>query len=31
LIRPLLADAVDQGAPVTITERDVRLHRLPIG
>lgn len=28
---PLIADAVDQGAMVTITERDVRLHRLPIG
>ena len=28
---PLIADAVDQGAMVTITERNVRLHRLPIG
>jgi predicted nuclease of predicted toxin-antitoxin system len=28
---PLIADSVDHGAMVTITERNVRLHRLPIG
>ena len=28
---PLIVDAVDQGAMVTVTDRHVRLHRLPIG
>ncbi len=28
---PVIGDALDQGAMATITERNVRLHRLPIG
>mgnify|MGYP000959155675 CR=1 FL=1 len=28
---PMIGDALDRGAMATITERDIRLHRLPIG
>lgn len=28
---PMVGDALDRGAMATITERDLRLHRLPIG
>ena len=28
---PMIGEAPDRGAMATITERDIRLHRLPIG